>query len=158
MIDFSFILINAEEKAGGLFDFDGTLPLTIFQFLVLMFLLERFLYKPFSEIGDIRSENLRDKADKAESTLTTANQLAKLYENEVSSVEKKTDILLKQDDAQLKNVFQKRLLEMTQNCVSAVIETEQDITTKISNLSNNEKAKSASTTIAAIIIKQIITK
>ena len=82
MIDFSFILINAEEKAGGLFDFDGTLPLTIFQFLVLMFLLERFLYKPFSEIGDIRSENLRDKADKAESTLTTANQLAKLYENE----------------------------------------------------------------------------
>jgi len=138
MIDFSFILINAEEKAGGLFDFDGTLPLTIFQFLVLMFLLERFLYKPFSEIGDIRSENLRDKADKAESTLTTANQLAKLYENEVSSVEKKTDILLKQDDAQLKNVFQKRLLEMTQNCVSAVIETEQDITTKISNLSNNE--------------------
>ena len=99
---------------------------------------------------------LRDKADKAESTLTTANQLAKLYENEVSSVEKKTDILLKQDDAQLKNVFQKRLLEMTQNCVSAVIETEQDITTKISNLSNNEKAKSASTTIAAIIIKQII--
>jgi len=49
MINISLLLLNnVEEKAGGLFDFDGTLPLTIFQFLGLIFILERVLYKPLS--------------------------------------------------------------------------------------------------------------
>jgi len=43
MINISLLLLNnVEEKAGGLFDFDGTLPLTIFQFLGLIFILELF--------------------------------------------------------------------------------------------------------------------
>jgi hypothetical protein len=39
-----------------------------------------------------------------------------------------------------------------------MIETEQDINKKINGLSINEKAKTASTTIAAIIVNQIISK
>lgn len=158
MINIPLLLLNVEEKSGGLFDFDGTLPLTIFQFLGLMFILERFLYKPLSEIGNIRSENLKEKGEKAESTLSAANYLTDLYNTEVSNVEKKIEVLLKQDDIQLKDTFQNRLIEINQSSASAVIETEQDINKKISELSSNEKAKSASTTIAAIIINQIIAK
>ena len=71
MINISLLLLNnVEEKAGGLFDFDGTLPLTIFQFIGLTFILEKVLYKPLSEIENIRIENLKKKTQKAESTLS----------------------------------------------------------------------------------------
>jgi F0F1-type ATP synthase membrane subunit b/b' len=158
MINISLILLNVEEKSGGLFDFDGTLPLSIFQFLALMFILERVLYKPLSEIANIRSKNLKEKGDKAESTLFAANMLTDLYNKEVSIVEKKIDILLKIDEGQLKDTFQSYLIEMNQSASTSLIETEQDINKKISELSNNQKAKTATTTIAALIVNQIIAK
>jgi F0F1-type ATP synthase membrane subunit b/b' len=158
MINISLLLLNIEEKSGGLFDFDGTLPLTIFQFLGLMFILERVLYKPLSEIETIRAKNLKEKTEKAESTLFAANFLANLYTTEVSNVEKKIDILLKQDDVQLKTIFQNRLIEINQNSINTIIDREQDINKKISSLSSNLKVRNASTTIAAIIINQIISK
>ena len=40
MINISLLLLTLEEKTGGLFDFDGTLPLSIFQFIGLTFILE----------------------------------------------------------------------------------------------------------------------
>jgi F-type H+-transporting ATPase subunit b len=158
MIDISFLLMNAEEKVGGLFDFDGTLPFTILEFLLLMFILERVLYKPLSEIADMRIENLKEKAEKAESTLLNANSLINLYLTEISNVEQKIDILLKQDDSQLKDAFQKRLIEMNKVSINSIIETEQDITKKINELSKNEKAKSAVNVISAFIIQQVIAK
>lgn len=158
MINISLLLLNLQEKSGGLFDFDGTLPLTIFQFIGLTFILERVLFKPLSEIENIRVENLKKKTQKAESTLSGATFLADLYNTEVSNVEKKIDILLKQDDIQLKDNFQKQLIEINQSSVTTIIDTERDINKKITSLSSNEKVKNASTSIAAIIINQIISK
>ena len=63
-MDIFFLLLTIEEKSGGLFDFDGTLPLTIFEFLVLMFILEKILYKPLSNITTIRIKNLKEKNER----------------------------------------------------------------------------------------------
>jgi len=84
-----YILLNIEEKSGGLFDFDGTLPLTIFEFLALMFILEKILYKPLFNITNIRIKNLKEKNEKAESLLSTSNFLANLYNTEIFNIEKK---------------------------------------------------------------------
>jgi len=73
-------------------------------------------------------------------------------------LKKKISILLKQDDTRLKDNFQNRLVEINQSSTTTIIETEQDINKKIAGLSSNENVKSASTTIAAIIINQIISK
>jgi len=156
MIDFSLILLNIEEKSGGLFDFDGTLPLTIFQFVGLIFILEKVLYKPLLEIEKIRIENLKQKTQKAESILSGTTFLADLYSNEILNVEKKIDTLLKQDNLQLKDYLQKHLIEINQSSVNIIDSSEQDMNKKITSLSSNQKVKDASTTIAAIIINQII--
>jgi F0F1-type ATP synthase membrane subunit b/b' len=158
MIDISLVLLNIEEKSGGLFDFDGTLPLTIFQFVGLIFILEKVLYKPLLEIEKIRVENLKQKTQKAESILVGTTFLADLYNNEVSNIEKKIDILLKQDNLKLKDYLQKHLVEINQSSVSIIDSSEQDMNKKITGLSSNEKVKDASTTIAAIIINQIVSK
>jgi len=158
MINISLILLNNQEKIGGLFDFDGTLPLTIFQFFGLMFILEKILYQPLSEIGNIRAANIDEKTKGAELAISVATSLSNLYNSEVSTTEKKIDLLLKQDDSQLKEIFQTQLSEMNQSSMEALVETEQDINKKISELGNNNKAKNVSMTIASIIISQIIAK
>ena len=78
-MDIFFLLLTIEEKSGGLFDFDGTLPLTIFEFLVLMFILEKILYKPLSNITTIRIKNLKEKNERAELLLSTNNFLTNLF-------------------------------------------------------------------------------
>jgi len=158
MINISLILLNNQEKIGGLFDFDGTLPLTIFQFFGLMFILEKILYQPLSEIGNIRAANIDEKTKGAELAISVATSLSNLYNSEVSTTEKKIDLLLKQDDSKLKEIFQTQLSEMNQSSMEALVETEQDINKKISELANNNKAKNVSMTIASIIISQIIAK
>jgi F0F1-type ATP synthase membrane subunit b/b' len=158
MINISLLLLTLEEKTGGLFDFDGTLPLSIFQFIGLTFILEKVLYKPLSQIENIRIENLKEKTQKSESTLSGASFLAEFYNTEVFNVEKKIDILLKKDEIVLKDHFQKQLVEINKNSVITIIDTEQDINKKITSLSSNDKVKNASTTIAAIVINQIISK
>ena len=158
MINISLLLLNNQEKIGGLFDFDGTLPLTIFQFFGLMFILEKILYQPLSEIGNVRAANIDEKTKGAELSISVATSLANLYNSEVSTTEKKIDLLLKQDDSQLKEIFQTQLSEMNQSSMEALVETEQDINKKISELANNNKAKNVSMTIASIIISQIIAK
>lgn len=125
-MDIFFLLLTIEEKSGGLFDFDGTLPLTIFEFLVLMFILEKILYKPLSNITTIRIKNLKEKNERAELLLSTNNFLTNLYNTEISNIEKKIDIILKQDDIVLKNIFQNRLFELSQNSIKTIMDKEQD--------------------------------
>jgi F0F1-type ATP synthase membrane subunit b/b' len=158
MIDISFFLLNIEEKIGGLFDFDGTLPLTIFQFIGLVFILEKILYNPLSKIETVRIENLKEKTQKAQSILNAANFLIELYNTEVLNIEKKITFLLKQDNLELKDHFQKQLVELNKNSINMIVEIEQDIHKKVTTLLENEKVKNASTNIAAIIINQIISK
>jgi F0F1-type ATP synthase membrane subunit b/b' len=155
-MDIFFLLLTIEEKSGGLFDFDGTLPLTIFEFLVLMFILEKILYKPLSNITTIRIKNLKEKNERAELLLSTNNFLTNLYNTEISNIEKKIDIILKQDDIVLKNIFQNRLFELSQNSIKTIMDKEQDINKKIANLSSNFKIKNTSFYLAAIIIDLII--
>ena len=114
-MDIFFLLLTIEEKSGGLFDFDGTLPLTIFEFLVLMFILEKILYKPLSNITTIRIKNLKEKNERAELLLSTNNFLTNLYNTEISNIEKKIDIILKQEYIVLKNIFQNILFELINN-------------------------------------------
>ena len=158
MIDISFLLLNIEEKSGGLFDFDGTLPLTIFQFILLTFILERLLFKPLSQVESLRIENLKKKTETIELTLTGANFLVNLYNVEVSNIEKKIDSLLKKDNLKLQEHFINQLSYINTHSLSVLNNNEQTINKKITGLSSNEEVKIASSTIAAIMINQIISK
>lgn len=154
----SVFLLNLEEKSGGLFDFDGTLPLTIFQFIILTFILERILYKPLSEIENLRVKNLKEKTQKVELTLSGANFLIDVYTRKFLNVEEKINTLLKENDAQIVKHFQKQIDETLYSGVNAILKTDQDIKKKIASLSSNENIKNTSTTIAAVIINQIISE
>nr|UNJ15638.1 ATP synthase CFO B' subunit subunit II [Cyanidiaceae sp.] len=68
MQDISKIYLSSEE-AGRLFDFDATLPLMAFQFLLIMLILDMIFYKPINKI-------LSDRENYILKTLEAATQIS----------------------------------------------------------------------------------
>lgn len=88
-------LIVATEKTGGLFDFDGTLPVIAIQFLLFMFILNFILYTPLLDVIDKRNIYIKDSLGNASSVLSEANQLNAKYETKATKARKaaKRDIV-----------------------------------------------------------------
>lgn len=86
------ILLLASEKPGGLFDFDGTLPLMAIQFLALMFLLNFILYTPLLNVINDRNQYISKNLANASSILSQSNQLIKQYETELGKARKEAQL------------------------------------------------------------------
>jgi F-type H+-transporting ATPase subunit b len=93
MMNLSILISRSEVSGpGGLFDFDATLPLIAIQFLVLMFLLNIFLYNPLLTVIEERKEYILTNLGKASEILVETNQLTTQYEEELASVRKKAQL------------------------------------------------------------------
>ena len=86
------IILLASEKPGGLFDFDGTLPLMAIQFLALMFLLNFILYTPLLNVINDRNQYISKNLANASSILSQSNQLIKQYETELGKARKEAQL------------------------------------------------------------------
>jgi F-type H+-transporting ATPase subunit b len=86
------ILFLATERPGGLFDFDGTLPLVAIQFLALMFLLNVILYTPLLNVINDRNQYISKNLANASSILSQSNQLIKQYETELGKARKEAQL------------------------------------------------------------------
>ena len=97
--NYSSNLIIVTEKTGGLFDFDGTLPVIGLQFIVFMFILNSILYNPLLDTIDERNLYIKKSLDEAAKVLTNANQLNKKYEDKASKARKaaKLDLIIYQN-------------------------------------------------------------
>nr|YP_009330533.1 AtpG [Coccophora langsdorfii]ANS72305.1 AtpG [Coccophora langsdorfii] len=97
--NYSSILIIVTEKTGGLFDFDGTLPVISLQFIIFMFILNSILYNPLLDTIDARNTYIKKSLDEAAKILTNANQLNEKFEEKASKARKaaKLDLVIYQN-------------------------------------------------------------
>lgn len=106
MIDTTFLFL-ATEKPGGLFDFDGTLPLVAIQFLVLMVVLNLILYTPILSAINDRNQYITENLAKASQLLAQANNLTTQYESELAKARKEAQI-----EISTSQKFYKEILEI----------------------------------------------
>ena len=92
-------LIIVTEKTGGLFDFDGTLPVIGLQFIVFMFILNSILYNPLLDTIDERNTYIKRSLDEAAKILIKANQLNEKFDEKASKARKaaKLDLVIYQN-------------------------------------------------------------
>lgn len=88
----NLILFLTLEKSGGLFDFDGTLPVIGIQFLIFMFLLNTILYTPLLNVINERNQYINKNLAQASIILTQANKLTKQYEDQLLKARKKAQL------------------------------------------------------------------
>ena len=73
-------LLAMTEGAGGLFDFNATLPLMAIQFVLLMVVLTFIFYKPVSKVLDDREMYISGNLTQASEKLIKADELYKQYD------------------------------------------------------------------------------
>lgn len=88
----NLILFLTLERSGGLFDFDGTLPVIGIQFLIFMFLLNTILYTPLLTVINERNQYINKNLAQASIILTQANKLTKQYEDQLLKARKKAQL------------------------------------------------------------------
>lgn len=86
------ILFLTLKKSGGLFDFDGTLPVIGIQFLIFMFLLNIILYTPLLNVINERNQYINKNLAQASIILTQANKLTKQYEDQLLKAKKEAQL------------------------------------------------------------------
>jgi len=78
-------LLAMTEGAGGLFDFNATLPLEAIQFLLLMTVLTFTFYKPVSKVIDDREVYISGNLTQASEKLIKADELYKQYDEQLKT-------------------------------------------------------------------------
>ena len=93
MINLSIVISNLEVSGpGGLFDINATLPLIVFQFILLVILLNSILYNPLLTIIEERKEYILVNLGKASEILLQANKLTTQYEEELNVIRKEAQL------------------------------------------------------------------
>lgn len=122
----SLILFLTLEKPGGLFDFDGTLPVIGIQFLIFMLLLNTILYTPLLNVINERNQYINKNLAQASIILTQANKLTKQYEDqllkarkkaqlEIASVQKVHKTILETEIKSTQKIFDSYLIKILNN-------------------------------------------
>ena len=78
-------MLAAAEGAGGLFDFNATLPLMAIQFILLTVALTFIFYKPVSKVLTDRETYINGNLTQASEKLLTADDLYKQYEEQLKT-------------------------------------------------------------------------
>ena len=78
-------LLAMTEGAGGLFDFNATLPLMAIQFVLLMVVLTFILYQPVSKVLEDREEYISGNLTQASDKLIKADELYKQYDEQLKT-------------------------------------------------------------------------
>jgi F-type H+-transporting ATPase subunit b len=78
-------LLAMTEGAGGLFDFNATLPLMAIQFVLLMVVLTFIFYKPVSKVLGDREEYISGNLTQASDKLIKADELYKQYDEQLKT-------------------------------------------------------------------------
>jgi len=78
-------MLAMSEGAGGLFDFNATLPLMAIQFVLLMVVLTFIFYKPVSKVLDDREQYISGNLTQASEKLIKADELYSQYDEQLKT-------------------------------------------------------------------------
>lgn len=127
----TFLLLTIENISstdkGGIFDFNATLPLMMLQFLILMFILNYFFYKPVTNILDERTDYIRNSLTTASSYLLQADELTKKYEDALTESRKKAQYIIRKSQQEAQNIVAINIKQAQQEAEQLVDEASEQL-------------------------------
>ena len=106
----------AAEGAGGLFDFNATLPLMAIQFILLTVALTFVFYKPVSKVLDDREKYISGNLTQASEKLLSADELYQQYDEQLKAARSNAQSIVSKSEKEAKDTV---ALEITQACTDA---------------------------------------
>merc|ERR1712199_111204 len=120
-------LMSAAEGAGGLFDFNATLPLMAIQFVLLTVALTFVFYKPVSKVLDERENYISGNLNQASEKLIKADELYKQYDEQLKTARVNAQAVIAQSEKEAKDAVALEINQARADAAKLIERTNKDL-------------------------------
>ena len=120
-------LLAMTEGAGGLFDFNATLPLMAIQFVLLMVVLTFIFYKPVSKVLEDREEYISGNLTQASDKLIKADELYKQYDEQLKTAKVNAQATIAKAEKEAKDSVALEIGEARADAAKLIERTNKDL-------------------------------
>ena len=123
-------MLAMTEGAGGLFDFNATLPLMAIQFILLTVVLTFIFYKPVSKVIDERESYINDNLTTASEKLIKADELYNQYDEQLKAARVEAQATIAQSEKEAKNVVAVEIEQARKDAAALIDRTNKQLETQ----------------------------
>jgi F-type H+-transporting ATPase subunit b len=120
-------LLTIVEGAGGLFDFNATLPLMALQFVLLMVILTFIFYKPVANILEERETFINTNLVQAAEKLTKADELYSQYDEQLKTARAKSQAIVLESEREAKEIVASEVNQARQDAAKLINQTNKEL-------------------------------
>ena len=120
-------MLGMTEGAGGLFDFNATLPLMAIQFILLTVVLTFIFYKPVSKVLDERESYISGNLIQASQKLKMADALYKLYDEQLKTARVNAQDIIAQSEKEAKDIVVLEISEARKDATNLIAQTNKEL-------------------------------
>ena len=120
-------MLAMTEGAGGLFDFNATLPLMAIQFILLTVVLTFVFYKPVSKVIDDRETYINDNLTTASEKLIKADELYNEYDGQLKTARVNAQAIIAKSEKEAKDVVTQEINEARKDASALIERTNKDL-------------------------------
>ena len=120
-------LLAMTEGAGGLFDFNATLPLMAIQFVLLTVVLTFVFYKPVAKVIDERETYINDNLTVASEKLIKADELYNEYDEQLKTARVNAQAIIAQSEKEAKDVVATEINQARLDAAKLIEQTNKEL-------------------------------
>jgi len=120
-------MLAMTEGAGGLFDFNATLPLMAIQFILLTVVLTFVFYKPVAKVLDDRETFISGNLTTASEKLIKADDLYKQYEEQLKSARVNAQSVVAQSEKEAKDAVASEIGQARADAAALITKTNTEL-------------------------------
>jgi F-type H+-transporting ATPase subunit b len=123
-------LFAMTEGAGGLFDFNATLPLMAIQFILLTVVLTFVFYKPVSKVIDEREAYINGNLTTASEKLIKADELYNEYDEQLKVARVNAQAIISKSEKEAKDAVALEINEARKDAAKLIERTNNELETQ----------------------------
>jgi len=120
-------MLAMAEGAGGLFDFNATLPLMALQIILLSVVLTFVFYKPVSKVIDEREAYINGNLTTASEKLIKADELYSEYDEQLKTARVNAQAIIAQSEKEAKDVVALEINQARQDASKLIEKTNKEL-------------------------------
>jgi F-type H+-transporting ATPase subunit b len=115
------------EGAGGLFDFNATLPIMALQFILLTVVLTFVFYKPVAKVIEDRDTMINNNLTEASAKLLKADQLYKQYDEQLKSARSNAQLIIAESEKEAKEIVAEEISKAKEDASKLIQQTNKEL-------------------------------
>ena len=120
-------ILAMTEGAGGLFDFNATLPLMALQFILLTVVLTFIFYKPVAKHLEERETMISTNLSDASEKLLKADELYKQYDEQLKTARVNAQAIIAKSEKEAKDVVAVEINQARQDAAKLIEKTNKEL-------------------------------